>query len=69
LLIGAGTGLSAAAGLEYAGEDFQREFQLGFSATVLQIYTPRLFTPSPPRKSFGHTGRTIFGLRAFVPTR
>lgn len=27
LLIGAGAGLSAAAGLEYAGEDFQREFQ------------------------------------------
>ncbi len=26
LLIGAGAGLSAAAGLEYAGEDFQREF-------------------------------------------
>ena len=27
ILIGAGSGLSAAAGLDYAGEDFRREFR------------------------------------------
>ena len=64
VVIGAGAGLSAAAGFAYSGKRFEAHFadfirQYGFS----DMYTGG-FYPLPHRKNTGHTGAATFGSTA-----
>ena len=66
IIIGAGSGLSTAAGLDYAGEDFRSEFapwieHYGFT----DLYTSSS-THLRLRRSYGPIGRDTFGSRVSV---
>ena len=50
VLIGAGAGLSTAAGLDYGGACFKREFT--------EFIIPHRFITSRPKKNDGHIGRS-----------
>ena len=53
VLIGAGAGLTTAAGIDYAGEDFRTEFREWMAQGSI------LFRPM---RNAGHIGRCIYGL-------
>lgn len=60
IVIGAGAGLSTAAGFTYSGERFENIFQILSRNTVLAICIPVDFSPLNRRKNIGRTGRDIF---------
>ena len=56
VLIGAGAGLSAAAGLTYSGKRFQDNFGEFIEKYGMQDCTPQVFIRFPRKKNGGHTG-------------
>lgn len=58
VLIGAGAGLSTAAGLDYGGACFKREFAEFIARYGLPTSIPHRFITSRPKKNDGHIGRS-----------
>ncbi len=61
VVIGAGAGLSAAAGLEYGGRRFTDNFSDFIARYDLRTCTPRRSIPSGQKRNGGHTGQDISG--------
>ena len=64
VLIGAGAGFSAAAGLTYSGSRFTDNFQPFIKKYGMTDMYPRPFTLSPSLSKNGHTGQSMFGIIA-----
>lgn len=64
VVIGAGAGLSTAAGFTYSGDRFENTFPIFTKNTDLRICIRVGFTLSKPQKNTGHTGADIFLLIA-----
>lgn len=60
IVIGAGAGLSTAAGFTYSGERFEKYFSDFIQKYGLAICIPVDFSPLNRRKNIGRTGRDIF---------
>lgn len=59
ILIGAGAGLSTAAGNTYSGERFEKISSLLLRNTILKTYIHQDSTISKHKKKNGHTGQNI----------
>lgn len=57
VIIGAGAGLSTAAGINYAGEEFRKEFRNLSLNSASQIYIHHHFMILIQRKNIGHIGQ------------
>lgn len=57
VVIGAGAGLSTAAGFTYSGERFQKYFADFIENIISRICTPAAFIPLKHWRNTGHTGR------------
>ena len=67
ILIGAGAGLSAAAGLNYTGADFEREFKPWIERYgITDLYSSSSILLKL-KKNAGPTGPNTFGLPAIAP--
>jgi len=60
ILIGAGAGLSTAAGNTYSGERFTKNFKPFIEKYILQIYIHPAFTLLKLKKKDGLIGQNIF---------
>ena len=57
VLIGAGAGLSTAAGYTYSGERFEKHFPISDRNTALTICITAAFTPTKAKRNSGHSGQ------------
>lgn len=64
IVIGAGAGISTAAGLTYSGERFKRYFGDFIEKYGLRDMYSAGFFPSPQKRSAGPTGAATFGTTA-----
>lgn len=66
ILIGAGAGLSTAAGFEYAGKTFEKYFQTLRKSMGLRICTREAFIPLKVHKKNGHIGQDLLCKQIFA---
>lgn len=60
VVIGAGAGLSTAAGFSYGGERFKSTSRILKKNTAFGTCTPAASTPSPLLRNSGHSGAAAF---------
>lgn len=60
VVIGAGAGLSTAAGFSYGGERFKKHFSDFEEKYAFGTCTPAASTPSPLLRNSGHSGAAAF---------